>query len=114
MASALKDTAIRMVYVTCPPTNASQLARLIVQSRHAACVNILPGFTSIYRWEGKVEEEGEQLLLIKTAEGRVDELRRQLLTRHPYDLPEFLVLNVAQTSKAYGAWLVHSSMPETA
>ena len=93
--------------------DAAGLARELVSLRLAACVNILPGFQSIYRWEGKVEEEGEQLLLIKTADSRVDELRRQLLTRHPYDLPEFLVLNVDQTSKAYGAWLVHSSMPET-
>lgn len=92
--------------------DANALARELVEMRLAACVNILPGFTSIYRWEGKVEEEGEQLLLIKTADGRVDELRRQLLTRHPYDLPEFLVLNVDQTSKAYSAWLVHSSMPQ--
>ncbi|MEO6260249.1 MAG: divalent-cation tolerance protein CutA [Thermoanaerobaculia bacterium] len=92
--------------------DAAALARELVEMRLAACVNILPGFRSIYRWEGKVEEEGEQLLLIKTAEGRVDELRRQLLTRHPYDLPEFLVVNVDQASRAYGAWLVHSSTPQ--
>lgn len=93
--------------------DATALAEELVELRVAACVNILPGLSSIYRWDGKVEREEEQLLIIKTAESRVDELRRQLLTRHPYDLPEFLVLNVDQASKAYEAWVLHSSSPQS-
>jgi periplasmic divalent cation tolerance protein len=85
------------------------LARELVEQRLAACVNIIPAVTSIYRWQGRVEEEGEQLLIIKTVDANVDALRDALFAGHPYDVPEFVVLPVASTSEAYGAWLLESA-----
>lgn len=85
------------------------LARELVEQRLAACVNIVSGVTSIYRWQGGVEEEGEQLLVIKTIDANVDSLRDALLMQHPYDVPELIVLKIASTSEAYGAWLLESS-----
>src|SRR5256885_973422 len=58
--------------------------------------NIVPGVDSIYRWEGTIAEEGEQILLIKTVEERLDELKVALFQRHPYEVPEFVVLAIDQ------------------
>ena len=88
--------------------DARALARGLVEARLAACVNIVPRIDSIYRWQGNVEEDGEQLLLIKTSDVRLDALRAELLGRHPYDVPEFVVLPIGSTSDAYGAWLLES------
>lgn len=88
--------------------DARALARELVEARVAACVNILPAVQSVYRWEGRVTEDSEQLLLIKTTAERVDALREELFRRHPYDVPEFVVLPVAGISDAYGAWLAGS------
>lgn len=97
-----------------PDFDARPLARELVELQLAACVNIIEQVTSIYRWEGAVSEEPEQLLLIKTVEGRIGELREALLARHPYDVPEFIVLPVSETSQAYGAWLAASAGREPA
>src|SRR5258706_3422222 len=89
--------------------DARPIARDLVEQRLAACVNIIPAVTSIYRWQGRVEEEGEQLLVIKTVDANVDALRAALFARHPYEVPEFVVLPIASTSEAYGAWLLEST-----
>ena len=88
--------------------DARPIAHELVEQRLAACVNIVPGVTSIYRWQGRVDEDREQLLIIKTVDANVDALRNELLTRHPYEVAEFLVLPVAATSEAYAAWLARS------
>ncbi|HEX6158775.1 MAG TPA: divalent-cation tolerance protein CutA [Thermoanaerobaculia bacterium] len=89
--------------------DARALARELVSLHLAACVNVMPPMQSVYRWKGNVEEEVEQLLLIKTTDGRVPELKAALLQRHPYELPEFVVLPVSETSGEYGEWLIASS-----
>ena len=91
-------------------TNAESLARTLVAEGLAACVNILPLMTSVYRWRGVVEQEREQQLVIKTAADRVDALRVRLRTLHPYELPEFVVLP-AGASEAYAAWVGESVTP---
>ncbi|HEY0143248.1 MAG TPA: divalent-cation tolerance protein CutA [Thermoanaerobaculia bacterium] len=89
--------------------DAKALARELVELHLAACVNVIDRMQSIYRWQGKVEEESEQLLLIKTMDARVPELKTALLQRHPYELPEFVVVPVSETSAEYGEWLLASS-----
>jgi periplasmic divalent cation tolerance protein len=89
-----------------PDFDAKALAHALVDLRFAACVNIIPRIESVYRWEGKVSEDAEQLLIIKTADDRLAPLREELLHRHPYDVPEFVVVPVSETSEAYGAWLL--------
>jgi len=88
--------------------DAAAIARTLIEERLAACVNILPAMTSIYRWQGKVEQDREQHMVIKTASGRVADLQARLRQLHPYELPEFLVLD-ATGSEAYLAWVGDSS-----
>jgi periplasmic divalent cation tolerance protein len=88
--------------------DARALAYTLVELRLAACVNVVPRIDSIYRWEGKVTDDGEQLLIIKTSDERITALREEIFRRHPYSVPEFVVIPIAETSEAYGAWLLES------
>jgi periplasmic divalent cation tolerance protein len=102
-------TPVIVLTTTGPGFNAHALARALVEAQLAACVNIVPRIDSIYRWEGRVVEDLEQLLIIKTMDARVDALREELFKRHPYEVPEFVVLPIGATSDAYGAWLLEST-----
>lgn len=83
------------------------LARTLVDERLAACVNVLPPMTSFYRWKGAVQEDRERQLVIKTTPGGVAALEARLRELHPYELPEFLVLN-AVAADAYLTWIRES------
>jgi len=84
---------------------ATSLARALVDEGLAACVNVVPGVRSIYRWEGKVEEADEVLCLIKTRAEIFDRLRRRVAELHPYDVPEILSFAVDEGSPAYLDWV---------
>ena len=86
-------------------TDAVAFARALVDERLAACVNVLPAMTSVYRWKGAREEEREQQVVIKTTSDRVEALQARFRELHPYELPEFLVLSVSDGSPAYLEWL---------
>ena len=92
--------------------DAAALARTLVEERLAACVNVLPPMTSVYRWKGTVEQDREQQLVIKTTRSAVTMLQTRLRTLHPYELPEFLVLQPVDGSSAYCAWVAESVAPE--
>ncbi len=81
-----------------------QLARELVDRKMAACVNILPA-TSVYRWEGKVREDEEHLMVIKTRRTFVDDIRDLFDEQHPYDLPEVIALEVEDGSADYLNWI---------
>jgi periplasmic divalent cation tolerance protein len=81
----------------------SALARTLVDERLAACVNVHAPMMSTYRWKGTVERELERQLVIKTTRGRLADLEARLRALHPYDLPEFVVLE-GKASEAYGRW----------
>jgi periplasmic divalent cation tolerance protein len=85
-----------------------RLARLLVERRLAACVNVIPNLTSVYRWQGAIEEASEVLLLIKTAKEMLGALEASLRELHSYDVPEFLVLDVDSGSQPYLDWLLTS------
>lgn len=98
---------IRIVLVTSPSEECSlKIARSVVSKHLAACVNILPQVKSIYTWEGKVEESAEELLVIKTQEKNISKLKEEILTLHPYDTPEFVVMEVDQIEEKYENWLL--------
>lgn len=99
-------TEALVVLCTVPTAElAAELARTLVEARLAACGNVVPGLRSIYRWQGKVEDEPEVLLILKTTRERLPELRDELLKRHPYQVPEVLALPVEAGSAAYLEWL---------
>jgi len=87
------------------PELAQKLARALVEGGEAACVSILPGIRSIYRWEGRVCDEGELLLLIKTTAERFEGLRSTIRRLHSYQIPEILGLPVDRGDSDYLAWL---------
>ena len=98
-----------VVLVTVPDIETGRrLARLALENRAAACVNLVPGLESHYWWEGKMDKSNEALLLIKTTRDRLVELEKQLLANHPYDTPEFVVLPITDGAERYLAWLSRS------
>ena len=98
-------TDLRVVLVTAPRGEpAARIARDLVDSRLAACVNIVPGVRSIYRWEGRVCDDGEDLLMAKTPADRVEALTARVREIHPYTVPEVVALAVDSGNAAYLAW----------
>ncbi len=84
------------------------LARDLVDRRLAACVNVIGDIRSFYRWKGAIEDEAEQLLVMKTVDEKVGALREALFARHPYEVPEFVVIRMDELSDAYREWLTGS------
>jgi periplasmic divalent cation tolerance protein len=98
-----------MVLVTAPDAKvARRLVRAALESRLAACANLIPAIESHYWWEGKIQRDKEVLILFKTARRRLAPLERLILEAHPYDTPEFLVLTLKCGSGRYLAWLADS------
>lgn len=91
---------------TCPDAEtADRIAEALVAEGYAACVNLVPGITSIYRWQGVVERSSEVMLVIKTAESSFEALRDRLLELHPYELPELIAVPVGPGLPAYLDWV---------
>lgn len=91
---------------SCPDTAiATDIAETLVEERLAACINIVPGARSIYRWNGRVHTGDEVVLIIKTTDARLAGLTRRLQALHPFDVPELVALPVAGGLSAYLAWV---------
>ncbi|HTW46564.1 MAG TPA: divalent-cation tolerance protein CutA [Acidobacteriaceae bacterium] len=90
---------------------AQRIAHALIHEQLAACVNLVPGVHSIYRWQGKVENAEELLLLIKTTAANLDRVEAALRAAHSYELPEFLVLTPESGSEAYVRWFLEASQP---
>lgn len=101
---------IRLLYCTCPDADTAQrIARAVVESGQAACVNIIPGLRSVYRWQGTLQEDNEYLLLIKTQAARVTSLTESILSLHPYELPEVIAVPVVAGHAPYLDWVRDST-----
>jgi periplasmic divalent cation tolerance protein len=95
-----------VVYITVPSSEVGQeIAHALVEANLAACVNILPGLSSIYRWQGTVEEADELLLIAKTRTVLFDQLATTVKRIHPYDVPEVIALPILAGSNEYLAWI---------
>ena len=95
-----------VVFVTAPQGEAGPtLARMLVETRLAACVNILPDVRSIYSWEGKICDDGEVLLVIKTRAALFEQLRQKVTQEHPYEVPEVIALPLTEGHPAYLDWV---------
>jgi periplasmic divalent cation tolerance protein len=99
-------TGTRLILVTTPQrAEAKRIAHALVEERLAACVNLIGGVHSVYRWNDAVETADEVLLLIETREETVDAVRTRVHQLHSYEVPEFLVLDVSGGSENYLAWI---------
>jgi periplasmic divalent cation tolerance protein len=105
-------TDVVVILTTVPDGKAADtIARALVEEQLAACVNILPPMTSVYRWRGAVERETEQQLMIKTVRPRVAAVQTRIAEIHPYELPEFVVLDVIDGSPGYLEWIIKETSP---
>lgn len=82
-----------------------KIAQALVEERLAACVNLVPGVVSTYRWEGAVKQEDELLLLIKTNGARFEAVQERVMALHPYDVPEIIAIPITMGSADYLKWL---------
>jgi periplasmic divalent cation tolerance protein len=96
----------RLMFCTCPDeATAGRIGEALVEERLAACANLLPGITSIYRWEGQIQRDPEVLLLIKTTTERVGALTERLRALHPYEIPEIIAVPVTEGLPDYLSWV---------
>ena len=103
---SVADHPAILVLCSCPDEAvALDIARVLVKEGLAACVNRMPAVTSIYRWQGQLCEESEQLLMIKTTPARYEALEMRLKALHPYEIPEIIAIPVVTGSSQYLAWL---------
>ena len=106
------ETNVRVVLTTAPDAEAGAvIARALVEERLAACVNVIPGVRSIYRWEDEVQDDPEVVLIIKTQAGRCEALAARIEDLHPYDVPEVLVLPAVGGSAPYLRWIETETKP---
>ena len=99
-----------LVHCSCPNAAfAAELARNLVEERLAACVQVLPGVVSTYRWSGTLHAETEVLLVAKTMRERFDAVRRRILELHPYELPEIIAVDIGAAHAPYLDWIARES-----
>ncbi len=100
------SSPVRVAISTAPDAETgARIAQVLVEERLAACVNVVPGIRSIYRWQGAIEDDREVLLLIKTRAERIDALAERLSALHPYEVPELLALPVDAGLDRYLQWV---------
>jgi len=98
-----------VVFVTCAKRQSKEIAHKIVQEKLAACVNIIPEITSIYTWEGKLEEDNENLLIIKTRADLFEQLKERIKSMHSYEVPEIIFLPIKMGYEQYLDWIKEST-----
>jgi periplasmic divalent cation tolerance protein len=108
-----KDKTV-FVYATFPSADvAEEIGSMLVDTRLAACVNIIPQMTSIYVWQGARQRDAEAAMIIKTREHLVDDVVGAISQRHPYDTPAIAVLPVVGGSPAFLAWIAAQTGPQS-
>jgi periplasmic divalent cation tolerance protein len=104
------ENELIVVFCTVPDQGAAEkLAHGLVEERLAACVNVIPGLKSFYRWQEKIEVDPEIQLLIKTRRARFDELAAWIKANHPYEVPEIVAIPAKLVSEGYLAWALEQT-----
>jgi periplasmic divalent cation tolerance protein len=104
-----ENTGALVILCTCPdPEIGAEIARTLVAADLAACVTIVPGITSVYRWQGAVETDTEVQLIIKSDATRYTDVESVILDLHPYELPEIIGVPITTGLAPYLAWLQHA------
>jgi periplasmic divalent cation tolerance protein len=103
-------TDAMLVLTTLPNADAAgEMAKSLVEEKLAACANIFPAVRSLYRWQGKIQDENEVLVLLKTRQEHFERLKSRILELHPYEVPEVLAIPVEQGYQAYLEWLARET-----
>ncbi len=110
----MSDHAILVLCTAPDDATASRLARALLDARCAACVNLIPGVHSLYRWQGVIEEAREVQLIIKSRASRLAETERVIRALHPYDVPEIIAIRTAGGGADYLAWIASETEPRPA
>ena len=109
MANGSNLAEIIVVFCTVPDLDTgTRMARTLVEEKRCACVNLVPGLRSIYRWEGKLTEDAEVLCIIKTTRAAFEPLRARICELHPYQVPEVVALPVSEAHRPYLDWVAQS------
>lgn len=96
-----------IVLITCPNGRlAESIGSALVENRLAACVNIVPGITSIYRWEDKIQRDSEVMLIVKSSAQKQEQLKDAVLKLHSYTTPEFIIIKPSDVEQNYLKWLM--------
>jgi periplasmic divalent cation tolerance protein len=103
---------MKIVLCTAPAGTAQSLASTLVEERLAACVNVVAGVVSTYRWRGKIESSGESLLVVKTADETLDALRARIAEIHEYETPEIVAIEVHSANESYLSWVAEETSSE--
>lgn len=99
----------RLVFCTFPDAaSARQIGTALIEKQLAACVNLMPGVESVYRWQGKVESASEVLAVFKTSAAVFPAFERELARLHPYEVPEIIAMEPVAVGESYGSWLLES------
>eukprot|EP00288_Rhodomonas_lens_P004757 CAMPEP_0177727636 /NCGR_PEP_ID=MMETSP0484_2-20121128/20432_1 /TAXON_ID=354590 /ORGANISM="Rhodomonas lens, Strain RHODO" /LENGTH=114 /DNA_ID=CAMNT_0019240313 /DNA_START=153 /DNA_END=497 /DNA_ORIENTATION=- len=110
-AAAREPTGVSVCYITVPNAEeADKLAGKLVESKLAACVNVIPGIQSVYTWQGKVEKDNELLLMVKTRSALSDKLAAFVKLHHPYDVPEVICADITAGLPEYLSWVKESTV----
>ena len=108
----MNKSSHQIVLCTCPdPETANNIATALVEDGIAACVNIQPSITSVYRWQGKTETTSESLMIIKSPAENYSDIEKRIVELHPYELPEVIAVPIVAGLEPYLSWL---SSPEKA
>lgn len=95
-----------MVFCTCPDEDSAKaVAAELIENKIAACVSLLPGVTSMYHWQGKIEQDQEVQLLIKSKQQLFEQICQQIRSIHPYDTPEIIATKISDGDNAYLTWI---------
>jgi periplasmic divalent cation tolerance protein len=113
VSSTVPAPVVLVLTTIAADADGAALARTLVDERLAACVNVLPPMTSVYRWKGQVEQDREQQIVMKTMPDRLAALEARVRELHAYELPEFLVLSSDNASAAYLAWVEEAVGPRS-
>lgn len=105
----MPDTVLVVLSTFPTPDKAAEIARILVEERLCACVNLVPQVRSIYRWQGAVSDETETLAIIKTTHERYDALAARLIALHPYEVPEMIAVPLVGGHAPYLAWVVNET-----
>lgn len=107
----MQSTGALLVLTTLPDQeSAAQLARELIESRLAACVNVLSPCRSVYRWQGAIQEDEEHPLIIKTSVARYEDLEQFIRQSHPYELPEIVAVEMDRGLPAYLQWIAGETL----